>query len=180
MSAWASNACPIAVPGFARSIIARKSRRRWAQQTCRRVPTRWVYTPYRSVVSTPGAGPARASKAARFRFGRIRSTVTAAVTATHSHAFALPCFQPVSSTFASRPCVWAWAAAWAGASARLTVCSSLLTAPRDTGRSHTSASRVRTARWLSRPTPLWYATVAVSLGPNPVAARGTGAAVVGV
>ena len=76
--------------------------------------------------------------------------------------------------------MWVKDRAWAGANARLTVCSSLLTAPSDTGRSHTSASRVRMARSLSRPTPLRYATVAVNLGPNPVDAWDTGAKVIGV
>ena len=109
----------------------------------------------------------------------VDATARAAfVTATHSHAFVAPSFQPVSSTFASAPFVASWAAAWVGSNARLTAASNLLTDPSDTGMSHTSANKVRTARLPSRPTPVRYAATAVNLGPNPLAASGTGAAVV--
>jgi transposase-like protein len=82
------------------SVIAR-----WKQLLLERTST--LQSEGSTTVSTPGVGPVRSWNGARLRYGRMRNTLSTAVTATHSHAFVVPCLHPVSSTFASPPFV-AW------------------------------------------------------------------------
>jgi hypothetical protein len=84
-----------------RSIIAWKSRSRWARQNRRRSFGTAAQAEWRSAVSTPAnSPPSRSCSVARDRSGRTANSVADGPTAVHSLARRPSSRRPVSSLFA--------------------------------------------------------------------------------